>query len=156
MVHLRIGIKEPPESINLSRIFVHPAYLRASPSPENRGRTGGTSHGQSDVRDAFVSPHLVRMRMGETDRQTARAGLMGRRKAALVRRQAQAKTAVLQRRAEKAPPGASHIAWKAQKRLCGRYRHLAARGVPKNKVSTAIAGIIGFHVSHRLGAEAAG
>ena len=32
---------------------------------------------------------LVRMRLGETDRQIARAGLMGRRKAAAVRRQAE-------------------------------------------------------------------
>jgi transposase len=40
------------------------------------------------------------------------------------------KTAALQRRAEKAPPSAQAIAWKAQKRLCGRYRHLTARGMP--------------------------
>ncbi len=32
---------------------------------------------------------LVRMRLGETDRQIARAGLMGRRKAAAVRQRAQ-------------------------------------------------------------------
>ena len=55
------------------------------------------------------------------------------------------KTAVLQRRAEKTSPGVQAIAWKAQKRLCGRYHRLAARGMPKNKVCTAIAReLLGF------------
>ena len=55
------------------------------------------------------------------------------------------KTAALQRRAEKAPSGVQAIAWKAQKRLCRRYRHLTARGMPKNKVCTAIAReLLGF------------
>lgn len=49
------------------------------------------------------------------------------------------KTRHLQRRAEKAPPAVQDIAWKAQKRLCGRYRRLSARGMPKGKVCTAIA-----------------
>jgi hypothetical protein len=31
------------------------------------------------------------------------------------------------------------IAWKAQLRLCARFRRLAARGVPRNKVIVAIA-----------------
>jgi hypothetical protein len=31
------------------------------------------------------------------------------------------------------------IAWKAQLRLCARFRRLAARGVPKNKVVVAVA-----------------
>ena len=55
------------------------------------------------------------------------------------------KTAVLQRRAEKTSPGVQAIAWKAQKRLCGRYHRLSARGMPKNKVCTAIAReLLGF------------
>lgn len=55
------------------------------------------------------------------------------------------KTAVLQRRAEKTTPAIQAIAWKAQKRLCGRYRRLSARGMPKNKVCTAIAReLLGF------------
>jgi transposase len=55
------------------------------------------------------------------------------------------KTAALQRRAEQAPPGVQAIAWKAQKRLCGRYHRLTARGMPKNKVCTAIAReLLGF------------
>ena len=55
------------------------------------------------------------------------------------------KTAAVQRRAEKAPPGVQAIAWKAQKRLCGRYRHFTARGMPKNKACTAIAReLLGF------------
>ena len=37
------------------------------------------------------------------------------------------------------------MAWKAQKRLCGRYRRLTGRGMPKNKVCTAIAReLVGF------------
>ena len=55
------------------------------------------------------------------------------------------KTAVLQRRAEKTAPAIQAIAWKAQKRLCGRYGRLNARGMPKNKVCTAIAReLLGF------------
>ena len=55
------------------------------------------------------------------------------------------KTAVLQRRAEKTAPAIQAIAWKAQKRLCGRYGRLSARGMPKNKVCTAIAReLLGF------------
>ncbi|WP_374089090.1 IS110 family transposase [Methylomicrobium lacus] len=49
------------------------------------------------------------------------------------------KTAVLQRRAEKASDAVQDIAWKAQTRLCGRYRLLAARGKLKVQVCTAIA-----------------
>ena len=55
------------------------------------------------------------------------------------------KTAILQRRAEKTAPAIQAIAWKAQKRLCGRYSRLSARGMPKNKVCTAIAReLLGF------------
>jgi transposase len=49
------------------------------------------------------------------------------------------KTAVLQRRAERTPQVVQDIAWKAQTRLCGRYRTLEARGKMKTQVSTAIA-----------------
>lgn len=55
------------------------------------------------------------------------------------------KTAFLQRRAERTTPGVQAIAWKAQTRLCGRYRRLLARGKPKGKVCTAIAReLLGF------------
>ena len=55
------------------------------------------------------------------------------------------KTRHLQRRAERATPAVQDIAWKAQKRLCGRYRRLSARGMPKGKVCTAIAReLLGF------------
>ncbi len=55
------------------------------------------------------------------------------------------KTAHLQRRAEKTPAAVQAIAWKAQKRLCGRYRHLRARGKLKVQVCTAIAReLVGF------------
>jgi len=49
------------------------------------------------------------------------------------------KTAHLQRRAEKAGEAVQAIAWKAQKRLCRRYRHLVVRGKLKVQVCTAIA-----------------
>ena len=55
------------------------------------------------------------------------------------------KTAHLQRRAEQTSPAVQAIAWKAQKRLCGRYRRLTGRGMPKNKVCTAVAReLLGF------------
>ena len=49
------------------------------------------------------------------------------------------KTAVLQRRAERASEQVQEIAWKAQKRLCTRYRLLEARGKLKVQVCIAIA-----------------
>jgi transposase len=49
------------------------------------------------------------------------------------------KTAHLQRRAELTSTAVQDIAWKAQKRLCGRYQHLMGRGLLKVKVCTAIA-----------------
>ena len=55
------------------------------------------------------------------------------------------KTRHLQRRAERTTPAVQEIAWKAQRRLCGRYRRLQARGMPKGKVCTAIAReLLGF------------
>lgn len=49
------------------------------------------------------------------------------------------KTAPLQRRAEQAPEAVQAIAWKAQKRLCGRYQTLSKRGLMPQKTCTAIA-----------------
>lgn len=49
------------------------------------------------------------------------------------------KTTVLQRRAERTPEVVQEIAWKAQKRMCGRYRLLESRGKLKVQVTTAIA-----------------
>lgn len=49
------------------------------------------------------------------------------------------KTAVLQRRAERAPEVVQDIAWKAQKRLCTRYHTMQARGKLKVQTCTAIA-----------------
>jgi len=55
------------------------------------------------------------------------------------------RTAHLQRRAEKNSEEIQAIAWKAQKRLCGRYRHLLDRGKIKVQVCTAIAReLVGF------------
>lgn len=49
------------------------------------------------------------------------------------------KTAVLQRRAERASEAVQEIAWKAQTRLCARYRLLTGRGKLKVQTCTAIA-----------------
>jgi transposase len=49
------------------------------------------------------------------------------------------KTAVLQRRAERTPEAVQDIAWKAQKRLCGRYQTMQARGKLKVQACTAVA-----------------
>jgi transposase len=49
------------------------------------------------------------------------------------------KTAPLQRRAEQTSEEVQAIAWKAQKRLCGRYQALSKRGLLPQKISIAIA-----------------
>ena len=49
------------------------------------------------------------------------------------------KTAHLQRRATQTAEAVQAIAWKAQKRLCGRYSHLLATGKLKVQVCTAVA-----------------
>jgi len=49
------------------------------------------------------------------------------------------KSAPLQRRAEQSSEAVQAIAWKAQKRLCARYRHLNQRGLMGVKISAAIA-----------------
>ncbi len=49
------------------------------------------------------------------------------------------RTRVIQCRAEQASPAVQAIAWKAQKRLCGRFRRLSGRGVIAQKTVTAIA-----------------
>ena len=49
------------------------------------------------------------------------------------------KTAHWRRKASAAPPAVQAIAWAAQKRLCGRYRHLYHAGKAKCQVTTAVA-----------------
>ena len=46
---------------------------------------------------------------------------------------------LIARRQAKVPKVALDIAWKAQVRLCARFRRLAARGVSRNKIVVAIA-----------------
>ena len=46
---------------------------------------------------------------------------------------------VIARRQTKLSKSVCDIAWKAQLRLCARFRRLAARGIPKNKVIVAVA-----------------
>jgi len=51
----------------------------------------------------------------------------------------------LKKRQAGQPEAVRALAWKAQHRLCGRYRRLAARGKPKPKVVTAVAReLLGF------------
>jgi transposase len=94
------------------------AYLGLVPSEYSSGgstRRGGiTKTGNSHVRRVLVE-------------------------AAWTYRHAARKTAVLQRRAERAPAVVQDIAWSAQKRLCQRYRLLEARGKLKVQACTAIA-----------------
>src|SRR5699024_6633172 len=55
------------------------------------------------------------------------------------------KSAIIQRRAEQTSPEVQAIAWKAQKRLCARYRHLIEAGKHKNQTTTAVAReLVGF------------
>nr|WP_301514641.1 IS110 family transposase [Halomonas sp.] len=49
------------------------------------------------------------------------------------------KTRIIQQRAERTSPVVQAIAWEAQKRLCGRYRRLAATGKVQQQVTTAVA-----------------
>ncbi len=49
------------------------------------------------------------------------------------------KSQTIQRRAEQTPPEVQAIAWKAQKRLCARDRHLIEAGKIKNQATTAVA-----------------
>ncbi|MEJ1958499.1 MAG: IS110 family transposase [Nitrosomonadales bacterium] len=94
------------------------AYLGLVPSEHSSGSTksrgGITKTGNGHVRRLLVEA-------GWTYRHPAR------------------KTATLQRRAEKASDAVQEIAWKAQTRLCGRYRKLEARGKLRVQTCTAIA-----------------
>lgn len=49
------------------------------------------------------------------------------------------KSPTIQRRAERTPPEVQAIAWQAQKRLCGRYRHLIGAGKNTRQTTTAVA-----------------
>jgi transposase len=94
------------------------AYLGLVPSEYSSGgstRRGGiTKTGNSHVRRVLVE-------------------------AAWTYRYAARKTAVVQRRAERAPQVVQDIAWCAQKRLCQRYRTLEGKGKLKVQVCTAVA-----------------
>jgi hypothetical protein len=46
---------------------------------------------------------------------------------------------VIVRRQDKVPQPILDIAWKAQQRLCSRFRRIAARGLNRNKIVVAIA-----------------
>jgi transposase len=94
------------------------AYLGVVPSEHSSGpkqrRAGITKTGNGHVRRVLVE-------------------------AAWTYRHAARKTAVLQRRAERTSEAVQEIAWKAQKRLCGRYQTMQARGKLKVQVCTAVA-----------------
>lgn len=100
------------------------AYLGLVPSEHSSGgsvRRGGiTKTGNSHVRRVLVEASW-------TYRHPAR------------------KTAILERRAEQTSKEVQDIAWHGQKRLCGRYRALEARGKLKVQTCTAIAReLVGF------------
>lgn len=106
---------------DLSRFATAPqlmAYLGLVPSESSSGATkrrgGITKTGNGHVRRVLVEAAW-------TYRHPAR------------------KTATLQRRAEKTPQQVQEIAWKAQQRLCGRYRSFEMRGKMKVQACTAIA-----------------
>jgi transposase len=94
------------------------SYLGLVPSESSSGNTrsqgGITKTGNSQVRRALTEAAW-------TYRHFAR------------------KTATLERRAEKTSPAIQEIAWTAQKRLCGRYSALNAKGKMKVQVCTAVA-----------------
>lgn len=102
--------------------FSHPrqlmSYLGLIPSEDSSGerrRQGAiTKAGNSSVRRALVEAAWAYQYMAKV------SGLIARRQA-------------------EAPKVALDIAWKAQLRLCARFRRLAARGVPRNKIVVAIA-----------------
>ena len=55
------------------------------------------------------------------------------------------KTRHMRQKGEHAPPEVQAIAWKAQKRLCGRFRRLDAVGKVRINVATAVAReLLGF------------
>jgi transposase len=94
------------------------AYLGVVPSEHSSGasksRGGITKTGNSHVRRVLVEAAW-------TYRHPAR------------------KTAHLQRRAECTPDAVQEIAWKAQKRLCARYRLMQGKGKLKVQACTAVA-----------------
>lgn len=54
-------------------------------------------------------------------------------------------TPILQKRLEKQTKGVREISWKAQLRLCGKYRKLKSRGKPQQQTVTAVAReLVGF------------
>lgn len=60
-------------------------------------------------------------------------------------RHAARKTIVIQSRAKHVPEAIQEISWKAQKRLCGRYKALGARGKLQVQICTAVAReLVGF------------
>jgi transposase len=106
---------------DLSR-FSHPrqlmSYRGLIPSEDSSGerrRQGSiTKAGNSSARRALVEAAWAYQYMAKV------SGLIARRQA-------------------KAPKAALDIAWKAQVRLCAKFRRLAARGVNRNKIVVAIA-----------------
>lgn len=81
-------------------------------------------------------PHKRRFGITKTGNSHARRMLV---EAAWSYRFPARKTAHLQRRARQTSAAVQAIAWQAQKRLCGRYRHLTGRGKRKVQVCVAVA-----------------
>ena len=120
-IQLLHAVRIVAELGDLSR-FNHPrqlmSYLGLIPSEDSSGerrRQGSiTKAGNGSARRALVEAAWAYQYMAKV------SGLIARRQA-------------------KAPKAALDIAWKAQVRLCARFRRLAARGVSRNKIVVAIA-----------------
>jgi len=120
-IQLIHGVRIVAELGDLSR-FSHPrrlmAYLGLIPSEDSSGehRQQGaiTKAGNSSARRALVE-------------------------AAWAYQYSAKVSALIARRQAEVPKTALDIAWKAQLRLCARFRRLAARGVNRNKIVVAIA-----------------
>ena len=120
-VSLMVATTTIAEIGDLSRFENPPqlmAYLGLVPSEHSSGkkekRGGITKTGNGHVRRALVEA-------AQTYHYQARVSRM------------------LLARQEGLPDSVRKIAWKAQVRLCGRFRKLTGRGKPRNKVVTAIA-----------------
>ena len=109
--HLRFEIREAARILRISRATL---YERMHSSGPTRHRGGLTKTGNTHVRRILVEAawnYRFPARIGES----------------------------LQPRLEGQPQHIVATAWKAQIRLCARFRRLRARGVHHNKVTAAIA-----------------
>ena len=119
-VDLLVGMTVMAELGDLTR-FDSPAQLMAYVGQVPREHTSGRSRRQGSI---------TKTGNGHVRRVLTQAAWCYRFPARRTRH--------LQRQAEGTSPRVQEIAWRAQKRLCGRFRHLTARGKPGGKVNIAV------------------